>query len=103
MHSSARLINIGRGPIVRTEALVQALENGDIDGAALDVFEEEPLPSDHPLWGLDNVHISAHMAGDFIGWKRALSEQFLENYHRWRNGEPLENLVDKHQGFVTRQ
>lgn len=101
MQPSARLINIGRGPIVRTADLVDALVDGEIDGAALDVFEEEPLPTDHPLWDLPNVAISAHMAGDFIGWKRALSEQFIDNFHRWQRGEPLENIVDKAQGFVT--
>jgi len=97
MHPSSRLINIGRGPIVETSALVAALEKGHIDGAALDVFEQEPLPADHPLWGFDNVHISAHMAGDFYGWKTALSEQFIANFHRWRKGEALHNVVDKAQ------
>lgn len=100
MHPSARLINIGRGPIVQTTALVAALENGEIDGAALDVFEQEPLPADHPLWGFENVHISAHMAGDFFGWRKALSEQFIENFHRWQAGDPLQNVVDKAQGFI---
>ena len=101
MQAAARLINIGRGPIVKTDALVAALEAGEIDGAALDVFEEEPLPADHPLWELPNVAISAHMSGDFIGWKRALSEQFISNFRRWQAGEALHNVVDKHHGFVT--
>ena len=101
MPASARLINIGRGPIVRTDALIAAIEGGEIDGAALDVFEQEPLPADHPLWDLPNVQISAHMAGDFIGWKRALSRQFIDNYRRWRDGQPLVNVVDKQHGFVT--
>ncbi|TQF00984.1 MAG: D-2-hydroxyacid dehydrogenase [Spiribacter salinus] len=100
MASSARLINIGRGPIVRTADLVSALQDGEIDGAALDVFEQEPLPAEHPLWDLPNVAISAHMAGDFIGWKRALSEQFITNYRRWAAGDALNNLVDKTHGFV---
>ena len=103
MHPSARLINIGRGPIVQTSALVAALENGEIDGAALDVFEQEPLPADHPLWDFDNVHISAHMAGDFFGWRKALSKQFITNFHRWRTGKPLHNVVDKAQGFIGTQ
>lgn len=101
MHPGARFINIGRGPIVRTYDLVDALTEGEIDGAALDVFELEPLPADHPLWDLPNVAISAHMAGDFIGWKRALSEQFIDNFHRWQRGEALNNVVDKAHGFVT--
>lgn len=92
---SAHLINVGRGPIVKTEALVQALQSGYLSGAALDVFEEEPLPEGHPLWQKPNVMISAHMAGDFIGWRRALGEQFTENFLRWQSGESLNNEVDK--------
>ncbi len=100
MQPGARLINIGRGPIVKTDALVDALRDGAIDGAALDVFEQEPLPPEHPLWALPNVHISSHMAGDFIGWKTALSQQFIDNFERWRAGETLNNTVDKAHGFV---
>lgn len=100
MPAHARLINVGRGPIVVTDDLVAALENDGIAGAALDVFEQEPLPADHRLWDLDNVHISAHMAGDFIGWRRALSEQFIANFERWRRGEALANQVDKGRGYV---
>jgi len=99
MQPGARLINIGRGPIVKTDELVAALQDGEIDGAALDVFEQEPLPADHPLWSLPNVAISAHMAGDFIGWKRALSEQFIDNFRRWQADQPLNNPVDKQSGF----
>ncbi len=100
MRSSARLINIGRGPIVQTDALVDALRDGAIGGAALDVFEQEPLPVDHPLWELPHVILSHHMAGDFIGWRRALTDQFVANFDRWRTGEPLENVVDKGRGYV---
>ena len=100
MAEHARLINVGRGPIVVTDDLVTALENGTIAGAALDVFEQEPLPADHRLWDLANVHISAHMAGDFNGWRRALSEQFIANFQRWRRGEQLVNQVDKGRGYV---
>lgn len=101
MKRSARLINVGRGPIVQTEALVAALQNGEIGGAGLDVFEQEPLPADHPLWGMHNVILSAHMAGDVVGWREALSEQFISNYRRWQNGESLENLVDKQRGYAA--
>lgn len=93
MKPEARLINVGRGPIVRTADLVAALEQGQIAGAALDVFEEEPLPPDHPLWTAPGVMISAHMAGDFIGWRRALGEQFVANFQRWQAGQALENRV----------
>ncbi len=95
MKPSARLVNVGRGPIVNTGDLVAALHDGVIAGAALDVFEEEPLPPGHPLWTMPNVMISAHMAGDFIGWRRALGEQFTDNFRRWRRGERLLNLVER--------
>jgi phosphoglycerate dehydrogenase-like enzyme len=100
MRSDARFINIGRGRIVRTEALTKALREGWIAGAALDVFEQEPLPAEHPLWDTPNVMLSAHMAGDVVGWEQALSEQFIANFRRWRSGEPLFNLVDKQRGYV---
>lgn len=100
MRPSARFINIGRGPIVKTDDLVAALRAGEIAGAALDVFEEEPLAADHPLWGMPQVMLSAHMAGDVIGWREALSAQFIDNFRRWRAGEPLHNVVDKRRGYV---
>ena len=91
----ARLINVGRGPIVVTADLVAALRAKQLAGAALDVFDTEPLPADHPLWAMDNVIVSAHMAGDFVGWREQLSRQFLDNFDRWRAGQPLHNVVDK--------
>ncbi|MGC8121678.1 D-2-hydroxyacid dehydrogenase [Marinobacter sp. VGCF2001] len=100
MKNTARLINIGRGPIVNTRALLKALDDGEIAGAGLDVFEEEPLPADHPLWQKDNVIMTAHMAGDFIGWKRALTDQFLENFDRWHQGGELFNRVNKELGYA---
>ena len=102
MRRSARLINIGRGPVVKTDDLIAALNNGDIAGAALDVFEEEPLPADHPLWDMENVIMTAHMSGDFIGWKRALTDQFLENLDRWHKGQELFNFVDKKLGYASK-
>lgn len=93
MRANARLINIARGEIVRTDDLVAALENGAIAGAALDVFEEEPLPPRHRLYELPNVILSSHMAGDTLGWREALSRQFLDNFARWRRGEELLNVV----------
>ena len=100
MAPHARLINIGRGPIVVTDDLVAALDAGQIAGAALDVFETEPLPADHPLWGYDNVLISAHMAGDFVGWRVALMEQFVANLGHWQRGEALFNTVSKRFGYA---
>lgn len=103
MAAHARFINIGRGAIVVTEDLVAALEANEIAGAALDVFETEPLPAGHPLWSMDNVLISAHMAGDFIGWREALIDQFIDNLSRWRNGQALFNRVSKRYGYAPSQ
>lgn len=91
----ARLINIGRGPIVQEEALIEALESGRVAGAAIDVFNEEPLPVDSPLWTMPNVIVSPHMSGDFFGWREALAELFVENFRRWRSGEEMLNVVKK--------
>lgn len=101
MAPHARFINVGRGPVVQTDALVDALQEGTIAGAALDVYEQEPLPPEHPLWAMENVILTAHMAGDFIGWREALSEQFIANFRRWQAGEPLFNVIDKSRGYGT--
>ncbi len=100
MKPTARLINVGRGPIVDEDALLHALRSKRIAGAALDVFVEEPLPKGHPFWTLPGLIVSPHMSGDFIGWTSALSEVFVENFRRWRRGKPLLNVVDKERGYV---
>ncbi len=99
MKATAVLINIGRGPVVQEDVLVRALEAGRLRGAALDVFEREPLPAGHPFYRLDNLLLSPHCADHFPGWKRRAMELFLENFERFRRGEPLRNLVDKRQGY----
>lgn len=101
MKPSARLVNVARGAVVDQQALIDALETGEIAGAALDVFEEEPLPEDSPLWDLPDVIVTPHMSGDFIGWHEALTERFLDNYRRWRAGQDLRNVVDKERGYVA--
>lgn len=100
MKASARLLNVGRGPIVDEGALIEALDAGEIAGAALDVFEEEPLPAESPLWAMPNVIVSPHMSGDFHGYADALAAVFLGNYRRYLAGERLVNEVDKKLGFV---
>jgi phosphoglycerate dehydrogenase-like enzyme len=100
MKPSARFINVGRGELVVTGDLVEAIRSGQIAGAALDVFETEPLPADSPLWTMENVLVSPHMSGDFIGWRAKLVEVFAENFRRWLAGEPLRNVVDKKLGYV---
>jgi phosphoglycerate dehydrogenase-like enzyme len=100
MKPSARLINVGRGPIIDQPALVTALRGGQLAGAALDVFADEPLPPDSPLWGMGNVIVSPHMSGDFLGWDTALTGLFRAQLARYRAGEPLANVVDKQLGYV---
>jgi phosphoglycerate dehydrogenase-like enzyme len=100
MKSTARLINLARGQVLDEAALVQALARGDIAGAALDVFEVEPLPAESPLWSMDNVIVSPHMSGDFFGYPEAVVQVFVENLRRYRAGESLLNVVDKCRGFV---
>lgn len=100
MKPSARFINVGRAGLVRTEDLVSALESGTIAGAALDVFDTEPLPSDNPLWSVPNVSITPHNSGDFAGWREALVTVFTDNFERWMAGRPLENIIDKQLGYV---
>lgn len=100
MKPTARLINVGRGPIVDTDAVLEALRSGRIAGAALDVFPEEPLPADHPLWTTPGAVISPHMSGDVVGWLDTLADLFVAAFDRWRRDEPLPNVVDKHLGYV---
>lgn len=99
MRPSAVLINVARGRLIDEPALVDALENGRIAGAGLDAFEREPLPPDSPLWRLPNVLVTPHsaaFAGDY--WEPVV-ELFLDNFARFRRGEPLLNVVDKPRGY----
>lgn len=100
MKPGAHLVNIGRGPIVDEDALVEALRSGHLGAASLDVFCTEPLPADHPLWSAPGAVVSAHMSGDVVGWRDTLAEQFLDNAERWLDEEPLLNVVDKRLGYV---
>ncbi|ASQ94869.1 D-2-hydroxyacid dehydrogenase [Streptomyces sp. 11-1-2] len=100
MKSTARFINVGRGPLVVEKDLTAALVARRIGGAALDVFEHEPLASNDPLWDVPGLFISPHMSGDTVGWRDHLADQFQDNYERWCAGEPLLNIVDKRLGYV---
>jgi phosphoglycerate dehydrogenase-like enzyme len=99
MKPAGVLINVGRGPVVDERALVRALEEKRIRGAALDVFEQEPLPSGHPFYRLENVLLSPHSADHTEGWIAQSMEVFLDNFARFREGSPLRNVVDKRQGY----
>lgn len=100
MKHSAHLINVGRGALLDENALLDALRAGCPRAATLDVFAAEPLPEDHPFWGMDNVRVSPHMCGDVVGWRDELAEQFEDNLRRWTAGDPLRNVVDKRLGYV---
>jgi phosphoglycerate dehydrogenase-like enzyme len=99
MRPNAYLINVGRGAIVDLSALADALAGREIAGAALDVFEEEPLPAGHRLWSFPNVILTPHVAG----YSPRIAERHLallaENVRRFVNGEALLNVVDKHAWF----
>lgn len=96
----AIVANVARGALLDTDALVAALRSNRLRGAVLDVFDEEPLPPESPLWGLPQVlltpHVSAVSPRRF--WDRQLS-LFEDNWHRWAAGEPLRNVVDKQAGY----
>lgn len=99
MRADAYLINVGRGPLIDDGALVEALREHRIAGAALDVFEKEPLPQDSPYWGLDNVLITPHTAAvSERMWERHFG-LISENLRRYAAGSPLLGPVDKNKGY----
>lgn len=93
MKRGAWLVNVGRGALIDEPALVEALREGRLGGAGLDVFETEPLPPESPLWGLPNVIVTPHASGDTPGNQVRASEIFLDNLGRFARGEPLRNEV----------
>ncbi|MDA3630672.1 D-2-hydroxyacid dehydrogenase [Saccharopolyspora sp. WRP15-2] len=98
---SARLINVARGELVVESDLVAALQTGQLAGAALDVFEAEPLPESSPLWEMPNVLISPHMSGDTVGWVDELVDLFIANVRAYTEGAQLSNVVDKQRGYIS--
>jgi phosphoglycerate dehydrogenase-like enzyme len=99
MKPNAYLVNVSRGDIVDEIALIKALQEGWIAGAGLDVFEKEPLPPDSPLYDLDNVILSPHVAGFSPHYDERASDLFAENLRRYLTGQELLNLVDKEAGY----
>lgn len=91
--SDAVVVNIARGAVVDESALVSALEADEIRGAALDVFETEPLPADSPLWARADVLVTPHMAGSTPHYWERCAEVFAENYERFVDGRPLTNRI----------
>ena len=101
MKTSAMVINVGRGPVIDEAALIRALRNQKIAAAALDVFEEEPLPESSPLWKMENVLISPHCTDRTRDpdWLDLSAQAFVENFRRFMDGKELENIVDKKAGY----
>lgn len=99
MKPSAVVINIGRGPVIQESALIATLQQGRIRGAALDVFETEPLPAGHPFYSMENVIVSPHSADNLPNSHELAVEFFVENFRRFAQGEPLRNVVNKHAGY----
>ncbi len=99
MQPHAYLINTARGPVVEETALIAALQKNQIAGAYLDVFEQEPLPPDSPLWEMENLVISPHIADAVADWPDRFAAFFSDNLDRWLKGEALVNVVDPARGY----
>ena len=100
MKDGAYYINVGRGKTTDTQALMEALDSGKLKGAALDVFEEEPLPEDHPLWEYRNVMIMPHVAGNDVRYNEKALKIFGENLRAYVDtGKPAINLVEEAKGY----
>ncbi len=99
MKPTTILADVSRGGVVEGSALINALRNGTIAAAALDVFETEPLPPDNPIWELENVILSPHCSSVYEGWEMESFEMFIENLRRWQRGEQLHNIVDPTRGY----
>ena len=98
MKPTAWLLNLARGPIVDEAALLAALRARRIGGAVLDVFDTEPLPADHPLWGFDNVVVTPHISGPST--PREIGPIFDDNLRRYAANRPLRHLVDRARGYL---
>ncbi len=99
MKPTAVLVNVSRGAVVDEKALITALSSGQIAGAALDVFEEEPLPNTSPLWNLDNVIITPHLSGFTRDYHDKAARMFKENLRRYLDNRPLLNQMDRAKGY----
>ena len=99
MKSTAWLINTARGPVVTEADLIAALEEGQISGAILDVFGQEPLPKNSPLWNLENAWITPHVSDAIADWERPMCQLFCDNLARFIAGKELENIVEAGRGY----
>ena len=99
MRPNAVLVNLGRGSLVDEPALVETLAEGRIAGAALDVFQQEPLPQESPLWTMPSVILTPHVSGFGPDYWGRVVELFRRNLRAFLDGRPLENVVDKQAGY----
>jgi phosphoglycerate dehydrogenase-like enzyme len=99
MKPSAALVNIARGPITVEADLISALNEGWIAGAALDVFDKEPLPEGHPFWAMENVILTPHISGGTEIYNQRAVQIFTDNLRRYLRGERLANVVDPARGY----
>lgn len=99
MKKTAVVINVGRGPVIEEAAMMKALSEHRIKGAALDVFDQEPLPSGHPFYKMENVLLCPHCADHTPDWLDNAMRFFLSQFERFHRGEPLLNVVDKRLGY----
>jgi D-2-hydroxyacid dehydrogenase (NADP+) len=102
MKKTAIIVNIARGPLINQPDLIEALQQGKIAGAGLDVFEKEPLPDDNPLWDMPNVTFTPHTASQCDEGNHNIKQIFIDNLNRFANGEPLLNVIDKEKGYLVR-
>lgn len=100
MRSTAHFVNVGRGPHVVLADLVTALREGRLGAASLDVFPEEPLAPEDPLWDTPGLFVSPHMSADTVGWLDDLADLFVAQFDRFAGGAALHNVVDKRLGYV---
>jgi D-2-hydroxyacid dehydrogenase (NADP+) len=99
MKPTASIVNIARGQVIDQGALIEALRNGTIAGAALDVFDPEPLPADSPLWDMPNVIVTPHISGSVEGYGHKATELFIANLRRYIAGEPLSHQANPELGY----
>ncbi|MBI3743985.1 MAG: D-2-hydroxyacid dehydrogenase [Chloroflexi bacterium] len=99
MKKNAFFVNVARGDVVDEAALTRALKEGRIAGAGLDVFQQEPLPPESPLWEMPNVIVTPHTSGAIVDYATNAAKFFAENLKRFANGQPLMNVVDKQKGY----
>lgn len=97
MKPDACLVNVGRGPLIKEEALISVMQSGRLRAAVLDVFEIEPLSKDHAFWSMPNVYVTSHLSGPST--VQGVCSFFADNLKRYMNGEALHGLVDRERGY----